>query len=71
MIAVLENSWMTISQAAELAGCSTQYIRLLAKKKQIKAEKVGAIWMVDRKHAESLADKPHTVGRPRRGKKDE
>lgn len=66
---MLENSWMTVSQAAELAGCSTQRIRLLAKLKQIKAEKIGAVWMIDKSHAQNLADKPPTVGRPRRGKK--
>lgn len=66
---MLENSWMTVTQAAELAGCSTQRIRLLAKLERIKAEKIGTVWMIDKSHAQILADNPPVVGRPRRGKK--
>jgi excisionase family DNA binding protein len=69
MIAMLEEKWITISQAAEMVGCTPAHIRLLAKGKKIKAEKVGSVWLVERKQAETMANKPQGVGRPRSRKK--
>ena len=62
---MLEENWITISQAADLVGCTTAHLRLLAKRNELRAEKVGFVWLVDRAHAEELAEKRPNVGRPR------
>jgi excisionase family DNA binding protein len=66
---VMQEKWITISQAAELIGCSSQRLRFLAKEQQIRSEKVGFVWLVDRKQAELMAKTPAKTGRPRKNQK--
>jgi excisionase family DNA binding protein len=68
MIAMLEK-WITVSQAAEIIGCSGQRLRFLAKNNKIRSEKVGSVWLVDRKQAEMMAKTPAKTGRPRKNQK--
>jgi hypothetical protein len=67
MIAMLENKWMTATDAATLIGCSTAHVRYLAKNGDLICEKVGPrAWMVEKKSAEKLARNPAKTGRPRK-----
>lgn len=67
---MLEKNWLTVSETAELVGCSAQRIRFMAKESLIKAELAnGRCWLIDRKAAESMAKTPAKTGRPRKNKK--
>lgn len=61
--------WITISQAADIVGCSTQRLRVLAKENKLRCEKVGSVWLVERKNAEDMARNPPKTGRPRKNLK--
>jgi excisionase family DNA binding protein len=65
----MQTKWITVSQAAELVGCTTQHLRKLAQDEAIASEKVGAIWLIDRVAAEKMAKSKPPVGRPRKNQK--
>jgi excisionase family DNA binding protein len=69
MLKVLHKNWITVADGADLVGCTPQYIRFLAKEQKIKSEKIGSVWLIDRKQLETLANKEVSVGRPRSRKK--
>jgi excisionase family DNA binding protein len=41
--------WITVSQARELTGYNAEYLRQLIRAGEIKAQKFGTLWQVDRK----------------------
>lgn len=41
------DEWLTIREVSEITGYSTGYIRTLAKKSAIQAEKRGRDWFID------------------------
>lgn len=68
---MLENSWLTVTEAAQLIGCSGQRIRVLATAARIKSIKVGPrAWLIDRSEAEEMRKNPPKTGRPRKNKKN-
>lgn len=67
---MIEETHITISQAAEMIGCTTAHLRLMAKRNELRAEKIGSVWLVEKSHAEEIAKQPYTFGRPRSRKKD-
>lgn len=70
MIKMLEGKYFTVSQSAEMAGCTVSYVRQLLRKGVILGEKIGdRAWLISAKEIEKLK-KPPTgkLGRPRRGK---
>jgi excisionase family DNA binding protein len=69
MLRMLENKWITITEAAAIIGCSTAHLRFLAISEKIKSTKVGPrLWLIDKKAAEKMAKTPAKTGRPRSGK---
>lgn len=63
---MLENKWMTSTEAAELIGCSSAHVRFLANEGHLTGEKVGPrMWLIEKKSAQDFAKKPAKVGRPR------
>jgi excisionase family DNA binding protein len=67
MVQMLEKSWLTVNETADLVGCSAQRIRFMAKNAEIKAELVnGRCWLIDRTAAETMAKTPAKTGRPRK-----
>ena len=64
---MLENKWMTATEAANLIGCSSAHVRYLADKGDLVCEKVGPrAWLIDKKSAEKMAKNPAKTGRPRK-----
>ena len=58
--------WITTSEAAELTGYNTEYLRWLIRRGEVKARKFGVIWQVSRssllqyqRRAEGSSDKRH------------
>lgn len=52
------DSWLTTSQAAEIAGCTDRAIRKWIAAKRLPARRHGGRWLIDRKHvkiAQALA----------------
>ena len=41
-------NYMTVTEYAKLKGVSRQYVRWLAKKGKIKAEKLGKAWVINK-----------------------
>jgi excisionase family DNA binding protein len=69
MIAMLEQNWISVSDAAALVGCTPQYLRALALDKAIPCERVGHAWLLDKNAIEKMAKTPAKTGRPRSRKK--
>jgi excisionase family DNA binding protein len=67
MIKMLENKWLTATEAANLIGCSSAHVRYLAIAGHLNAEKVGPrMWLIEKKSAQNLAENPAKTGRPRK-----
>jgi excisionase family DNA binding protein len=67
MIAMLEGKYFTVTQSAEMAGCTVSYVRQLLRKGVISGEKMGdRAWLIPAREIETLK-KPPTgkIGRPR------
>lgn len=62
---MLEKNWISVSAAADMVGCTPQYLRKLAIDKEIPCERVGHAWLLDKKTIEQMAQNPPKVGRPR------
>jgi hypothetical protein len=66
MPTMLEKSWVTASEAANIIGCTASRVRAMCAEAILKAEKVGPrVWLIDRKSAEKIAKQPTKTGRPR------
>lgn len=69
---MLQNKWMTSTEAAELIGCSSAHVRFLAIEGHLVGEKVGPrMWLIEKKSAQNLAKNPAKVGRPRKNSKND
>lgn len=60
-----EREMLTITQAAKLAGMSVAATRRAASNGALKAQKVGAVWLTQRKHVEAWInnEQSHKPGR--------
>lgn len=68
---MLENKWLTMAEAAELMGVTTNYVRLLLRQKKVEGQKIGErCWLVDAKSAKGYARLPYVTGRPRKASKE-
>ena len=50
-------NYKTITQTAEILGCTKQYIWNLIAMRQLKAERVGSIWLIPDKEVQRIKDK--------------
>jgi excisionase family DNA binding protein len=71
MIHMLGKNYYTVTQAAELAGCTVSYVRRLLREKTITGEKFGErAWIIPANQLEKLKHSPTgKAGKPRIGKK--
>jgi excisionase family DNA binding protein len=71
MIAMLGKKYYTVTQAAELAGVTTGYVRKLLRNKEIIGEKIGdRAWIIPANQLEKMQTSPSgRGGKPRIGKK--
>lgn len=68
---MLENKWVTATEAANLIGCSSAHVRFLAASGDLVCEKVGPrAWLIDKKSAEQIAKNPAKTGRPRKNREN-
>jgi hypothetical protein len=59
--------FVSVSEAAEIIGCSDSRVRQLLIDRTLAGQKLNErAWAVERKSAESYAKQPQTVGRPRK-----
>ncbi|MBI5715309.1 MAG: helix-turn-helix domain-containing protein [Chloroflexi bacterium] len=63
--------WITVPEAAELSGYHENYLRLLIRNGDIKAEKRGGHWWVERKSVERYLTKAKKADDNRYGPKNE
>ena len=64
----IEN-WLNCNEAANLIGCSTDYVAFLARSGAIKARKASErCWLIDQESATQFAKAPKFTGRPRKKK---
>ena len=67
---MLSEKYYTVAQAAELAGVTVSYVRLLLRQDKIKGEKIGErAWVIPISQLAKLKNKTDNIGRPRTGKK--
>lgn len=71
MILMLEGKYYTVTQAAQLAGCTVSYVRQLLRRDEIRGEKIGdRAWIIPASQIAKLKESPSgKMGRPRIGKK--
>jgi excisionase family DNA binding protein len=55
---------LSVTQAARILKVNTSRVRALIRADRIKAEKVGGVWVMQRKALEAV--KARTAGRPKR-----
>jgi len=69
---MLGKNYLTVTQAAELAGVTVSYVRLLLRTEKIKGEKFGErAWVIPVNELEKLKNSPTGKhGKPRIGKKN-
>ncbi|OQY99605.1 MAG: hypothetical protein B6D41_00850 [Chloroflexi bacterium UTCFX4] len=60
--------WLSVKEAAELAGYHIQHIRLLIRKGEIKAKKIVIVWQVNRASLMAYLKRTEDLGN-RRGPK--
>ena len=68
---MLDGKYFTVTQSAEMAGCTVSYVRQLLRSGAISGEKVGdRAWLIPAKEIENLKKSPTgKAGRPRIEKK--
>jgi excisionase family DNA binding protein len=71
MLQMLGKKYYTVTQAAEIAGCTVSYVRRLLRENLIAGEKIGErAWVIPANQLEILKQSPTgKPGRPRSGKK--
>jgi excisionase family DNA binding protein len=69
--------WVSTREAAELTGYTTAYMRQLANRKRIEAQKVGRDWLIERasllafkREMDALGDSKHNPQAPWRDDQD-
>lgn len=67
----MPEEWLTINQAAGIAGYHPNYVRLLVRSGAVQARKFGPLWQVSRKallaYVRKLEQKGERRGPKRRG----
>lgn len=58
-------AYLSVADAAELAGVSTEYMRQLVAAGKVRGSKVGGIWLVFKEDAARFVRIPN-MGRPKR-----
>lgn len=72
MIRMLQKNWITVKEASEILGCSVQHVRHLARSKVLEFSKVSdRMMVVHLPSVEKYQQVEKTVGRPRRGEKND
>lgn len=58
---------VSVTTAAQIIGCTVGRVRQLLRSGELRGEKLGErAWAVSRVHAEKIAKKPASTGRPRK-----
>jgi excisionase family DNA binding protein len=71
MITILDRKYYTVSQAAELAGCTSSYVRRLLRANKVEGLKVGErAWILSEEEIEKLKESPTGRHGHHRRKKD-
>jgi hypothetical protein len=66
MIAMLDDKWLTVKQAADMIGCTEDHVRLLLRKGPLVGKKLSErMWLVDVTSAAKMAYSTTKRGRPR------
>lgn len=69
---MLQQNWVTVKEASEILGCSVQHVRHLARSEVIRSSKLTERTMVVHlPDVQKYNEIEKTVGRPRRGDKNE
>ena len=50
----IEDGWLTLAEVARMFGCSPRAVRFRIKRRTLRAEKVGVMWLVRREWAEAV-----------------
>ena len=58
-MAIQNDDWITVQEAAKLSGYHPEYIRQLIRENAIKGQKVSIVWLVDRISLQNYIDKAH------------
>mgnify|MGYP001264832835 CR=1 FL=1 len=61
--------WISVEEASILSGYNPQYIRRLIRSQQLRAEKKGLMWWIDRDSLSALLVKASTSSDKRHGPK--
>jgi hypothetical protein len=65
----MADDWISISQAVKRSGYTADYLRTLIRQKQIKAQKVITVWLVNRQSLDEFSkqrtERTDKRGRPR------
>lgn len=68
---MLDNKYLSVSEVAEMAGCTESYVRWLIRQDRLVHEQIGKkTYLVPLKAAKDFASKPRTTGRPRKSDKN-
>lgn len=71
MSMAIEISLLTVTEAAQLIGCTEGYVRRLLIEGKLKGRKFGQkVWMVERDAADEFRDALPSTGRPRSAQKN-
>jgi hypothetical protein len=69
-MAMHDDEWLTVSEAAKLSGYNEDHLReLIREKKAIDARKFSIVWMVSRKSLLAYVEEKSKLGRKRGPKK--
>lgn len=58
------SQYVTVNQAAEISGFSTDWVRKLARRGDVGAVKFGFVWLICSESVESYANSERKIGRP-------
>jgi excisionase family DNA binding protein len=68
---MLDNKWLSVTEVAEMAGCTDSYVRWLIRQDKLKHQQVGRkTYLVPLAEARKFADTPRKTGRPRKSEKN-
>jgi len=65
----MAENWITTEQAAELSGYHPEHVRELLKAGNVKGQKFGQVWMIDRVSLLAYVRKSQKLGAKRGPKK--
>lgn len=56
---MIDENYCTVSEAAEMIGCTKNHVRLLLTQKKLRGGKITErLWLVEKKHVAEIAKKP-------------